>query len=161
MVPYPVGAGTRRNCVRSGPLRAAGVAMLLASCSPQIATHGNTVEPDMVPRIVPGVTSQPEVEAILGSPSSISVLDGETWIYVGSRTQTIAFLEPNVLERNVVTVRFDETGIVRAVDAFGTERGREIEVVERETPTRGNDLSFLQQFLGNIGRFEDRAGGGQ
>lgn len=110
----------------------------------------------MVLRIVPGATSQQEVEAMLGSPSTISVLDGEQWYYIGSLTESLAFLEPEVLERQVVAIRFDPQGIVQSVDAFGQERGKEVEVVERETPTRGNDLTFLQQFLGNIGRFEEK-----
>lgn len=140
------------------PILTAWLAFSLGSCSPQIASHGNTIEPEMVSQIVPGATTQQEVELILGSPSSVAVLDDETWYYIGSRTESLAFLEPEVLERQVVVVQFDDLGVVQSLEAFGSERSRDVEVVERETPTRGNDLTFLQQFLGNIGRFEEQGG---
>lgn len=31
--------------------------------------------------------------------------------------------------------------------------GRELDIVDRETPTPGKDESILQQMLGNLGRF--------
>lgn len=127
----------------------------LSSCVAQVATHGNTVEPDRVNQIVPGVSSQQDVEAILGSPSSVSVLDGQEWYYIGQRSRTIAFLEPDVLERQVLSVHFNSDGIVQSVDTLGADKGREVHLVERETETRGNDLTIVQQFLGNVGRFEE------
>lgn len=33
--------------------------------------------------------------------------------------------------------------------------GREIDIVDRETPTPGKDETILQQMLGNLGRFKN------
>jgi len=77
----------------------------------------------------------------------------ETWYYVSKRTETLAFLAPEVTERKVVIVRFDRQGVVKAVDYLGLDDEREIQFVERETPTSGNEIGLLDQLLGNIGRF--------
>ena len=53
----------------------------------------------------------------------------------------------------MVTIRFDPQGVVREVDMFGLERGREVELVERETPSFGESLTFFNQLVGNLGRF--------
>ncbi len=127
----------------------------LSSCAAQVSNHGNTVEPDRISQIVPGVSSQQDVEMLLGSPSSVSILDGQDWYYIGSRFRSIAFLEPDVLDRQVVAITFDPNGIVQSVDELGAENGREVQLVKRETRTRGNDLTIVQQLLGNVGRFEE------
>ncbi|TVR98718.1 MAG: outer membrane protein assembly factor BamE [Rhodospirillales bacterium] len=141
---------------RTVTVAVAAVAMLavVGACSPRVNTHGNKVGTDLLSEIVPGVHSRADVEAILGSPSTVSLFDGETWYYIGSRTETLAFLSPNVRERQVVAVTFDEYGVCTGVNAFGLERGREVELVRRETPTRGNEFTFIEQIVGNIGRFE-------
>ena len=45
-------------------------------------------------------------------------------------------------------------GVVRDFASLGLEDGRIIELVERKTPTAGNEITFLQQLFGNLGRFE-------
>jgi outer membrane protein assembly factor BamE (lipoprotein component of BamABCDE complex) len=138
----------------AGSLAAIGLALGAAACSPRIDNHGNTVDPDRLAKVVPGTHSRNDVARLFGSPSSVSLFDGEVWFYVGDRTETLAFLEPEVTERQVVVVRFTGQGIVDAVDVFGRERGKPVEVVDRETPTSGNEITVLQQLLGNVGRFE-------
>jgi outer membrane protein assembly factor BamE (lipoprotein component of BamABCDE complex) len=127
----------------------------LSSCVAQVATHGNPLEPEQVGQIVPGISSQQDVEMLLGSPSSVSVLDGQQWYYIGKRSRSIAFLEPDVLERQVLSIQFNPDGIVQSMDSLDADSGREVHLVERETRTRGNDLTIVQQFLGNVGRFEE------
>ena len=131
------------------------VLLAVGACAPRVIVHGNVPESDRIAEIVPGTHGRRDVELMLGSPSSVSLFGGETWHYIGGRQETLAFLEPEVVKRSVVKIRFDEAGTVESVDVFGKERGREIEVVERETPTRGNEITILEQFIGNIGRFED------
>ncbi|HLS68977.1 MAG TPA: outer membrane protein assembly factor BamE, partial [Kiloniellales bacterium] len=75
------------------------------------------------------------------------------WYYIGQRTERVAFFKPDVTERQVVEIMFDETDRVSEMKVIGLEEGQEVELVERVTPTEGRDLTILQQFLGNLGRF--------
>lgn len=148
---------TRSQWLRPLGISLAAVSLVLAlsSCAAQVSNHGNTVEADRVAQIVPGLSSQQDVEALLGSPSSVSVLDGQEWYYIGSRYSTVAFFAPDVVERQVVTITFNPDGIVQSVGSLNGENGRKVQLVKRETRTRGNDLTIVQQLLGNVGRFEE------
>jgi outer membrane protein assembly factor BamE (lipoprotein component of BamABCDE complex) len=53
----------------------------------------------------------------------------------------------------VVVVGFDDTGLVRDVRRYTLEDGKLIDPVTRKTPAPGKELSFLEQLVGNVGRF--------
>lgn len=129
----------------------------IAGCGGTVNTHGDKLEPDRLAELVPGQHTRDDVVAILGSPSSTSPFDDQAWYYISNRTETLAFLAPNVTEQQVVIVKFDYEGMVEQIDTLGLDHRREIDIVDRETPTTGNDMSILDEFIGNIGRF----GGGE
>lgn len=128
--------------------------LLLAACAPKIDVRGNLPDPDALADLEVGKVNKKQVQRILGSPSSIAPLKGESWYYLSERTETLAFLAPKVVERKVVVVRFDDKGVLTELKTIGLDAGREIEMVDRITPTAGNELTFLQQLFGNLGRFE-------
>jgi len=88
---------------------------------------------------------------MLGTPSSIGTFEDSRWYYVTRKTETLAFYDPELIEQNVVLIEFDEAGFVKQVATFGMENAREIELVERETPTKGREFGFFEQILGNMG----------
>lgn len=149
------GRQTQRHGVRA--LAGAAGICLLAACAGEVNTHGDIVQDDRLARIIPHQHSQRDVLAILGSPSTLSVLDGEAWYYIGDRRESLAFFKPELLERETVVVSFDDSGLVTAVEKSSVDEDTEIEVVERETPAHGSDLTMVEQFLGNIGRFNSTA----
>jgi outer membrane protein assembly factor BamE (lipoprotein component of BamABCDE complex) len=128
-------------------------ATALAACSPTVANHGHRLDEEAVAQIRPGLTSREEVARLLGSPSSLSTFDDSAWYYVSQRTERRSFYQEKVVEQQVVTISFDQQGTVDGVSWDDLTDAREIEVVERETPTAGNELSILEQFVGNVGRF--------
>jgi outer membrane protein assembly factor BamE (lipoprotein component of BamABCDE complex) len=135
-------------------IAAAGIlASALAACSPTVDTRGNIAETDRLSLIQPGVTTQEEVAGILGSPSSVGTFDPNVWYYIGQRTEKTAFFHPDIVERKVVVLHFDQQGVVRDVGTLDKADGQEIALVERSTPTAGKELGFFEQILGNIGRF--------
>ena len=129
--------------------------LAVSACTQRIATHGNLPDPDRLAEVVPGEMSKDEVAEILGSPSSKSLFGEETWYYISERKETTAFFAPELTERKVLIVRFDKEGYVSDLETLSAEDGREIEPVERETPTAGNELTIIQQLLGNLGKYSD------
>jgi outer membrane protein assembly factor BamE (lipoprotein component of BamABCDE complex) len=132
----------------------------LAACSPRVNSHGNLPDPDLLADIEVGQVTKSDVVQILGSPSSLAPFDGDVWYYVSAKTKTFAFFEPEITERKVVVIRFDKRGIVSALKSFGLEEALKLEMVERKTPTAGNELGLLRQLFGNIGRFEGKGADG-
>jgi len=128
----------------------------LVACSPIIDTRGNLPEPEDIEKIQVGATSRDAVTRILGTPTSISTFDPNTWYYISKRTETVAFFRPETIEQQVVIVRFDETGMVKELSDTGKEPpAEEVALVARTTPTAGQSFSLFQQIFGNLGRFGD------
>lgn len=123
------------------------------ACEEVVDVRGNMPHPAVVAKIKPGFHKRTDVENMLGTPSAIATFKREIWYYIGGRVKTVAFFKPEVLERKVVIVRFDKKGIVTKIDARDAPIDKKIQLVERETPTKGKDLTVLQQLIGNLGRF--------
>ncbi len=128
-----------------------------AACSPTIDNRGYVPDKEALERVKPGSQTRADVSELLGTPSSVTPFSDDTWIYIQRKTSTIAFLEPRVLEQNVVVIDFDDAGIVKDVRRYTLEDGKLIDPVTRTTPAPGKELSFLEQLIGNVGRF---SGGG-
>lgn len=129
------------------------VSLSAGGCAPTVDQRGNLPHPDMLAQVQPGKSTQEDVLSILGTPSSTIAYGGETWHYISSKTETTAFFEPKLLDRKVVSVVFDDKGIVRDLTFRGLDDGRDIEAVDRITPTAGKEMSILEQLIGNVGRF--------
>ena len=127
----------------------------LAACSPIIDQEGNVPDPDQVVQINPGVDNKDRVTQLLGSPSAVSAFQDSTWYYISRRTSTTAFFDPDVVDQEVLSIRFDNNNIVQDMKVYGLENGRMVEMNPNVTPTHGNDLTLLQQLLGNLGRFNN------
>jgi outer membrane protein assembly factor BamE (lipoprotein component of BamABCDE complex) len=126
----------------------------LNACTPEKDVHGVLPDKELVAEIKPGQTRQEDVTRILGTPSATATFDKETWYYIGERTETVAFFKPSVLEHKVIVVRFDKQGTVEDVQQVDAKKdGKDVTPVARETPTKGKELTVLQQLIGNVGRF--------
>ncbi len=134
------------------------LASLFVACAPILNQRGNRPDPDLLSQIEPGAQSRDDVANMLGSPTSVASFGGETWYYISSQTETIAFYEPDVIDQQVVAIAFDDDGMVASVRTYGLEDARDIEPVERVTPTGGRELTFLEQLVGNVGRFAGKPG---
>lgn len=145
-------AGRHPTVALRGLLLGAAV-LLLAACDTGINVRGNMPDPELLATIRPGFDTREDVQRTLGSPSTVSTFQDKTWYYIGQKTTQFAFYEPEVLERNVFVVNFDEGGFVTDTKLYTLEDGQEVAMVERETPTEGRELTVLQQIIGNIGRF--------
>ena len=92
---------------------------------------------------------------LIGSPSAIVTLAGEEWIYVGSQTVTKPFRLPEEERRQVVRLPFSGDKVTK-VETGDLADGRHVGISSATTPVEGNSVSFVDQIIGNIGRFEQR-----
>jgi len=140
--------------MRHSALAAVLAAMLAAGCSPTVDVRGNLPDPQDLALVKVGETSRDEVIKLLGNPSTSGTFEKETWYYIGQRTeQRLTVFNPVIKDQKVVLIRFNGDGTVEELQQFGLKDGKPVEVVDRVTPSRGKDLTILQQLVGNIGRF--------
>lgn len=125
----------------------------LSACAPITSYSGfQAIESD--PKDVKlGVDTKSTVRGRLGSPSATSTFDANTWFYINQVKERVAFRRPGVVARNVTAVTFDkDSELVTKVDNFTLRDGKVIAFNGHETPTRGRELSVLEQLLGTVGR---------
>ena len=132
---------------------------VLPSCSPRIETRGNLPNSDMLANIEVGQVNKREVVEFIGSPSTIELFKGESWYYISEKTETKAFFAPKINSRKVLIIRFNKKDIVKEIKIIGLKEAKNIKMVDRITPTAGQELTFLKQLFGNIGRFQGPSSG--
>ena len=130
-------------------------ASLLASsaCAPITSYSGfQAIESD--PKDVKvGTDTKSTVRGRLGSPSATSTFDPNVWFYMNQIKQRVAFRKPQVVARNVTAITFNkDSEQVESVNNYTLKDGKVIAFNGRETPTRGRELTILEQLLGNVGR---------
>lgn len=125
----------------------------LSACAPELITRGNADIREASKAVEVDTTTRQEVLQKLGSPSTTTHFDEETWYYISAKKTQRAFLNPNLEEQTVTRIRFNEDGTVQKIDHFSEKDVNEVEVAKRETPTEGHEMGVIEQLLGNVGRF--------
>ena len=144
-------------------LRPAALAALLActACAPVVSNHGFTAISAKPAEVKAGEDTKSTVLERLGSPSAVSTFDPNTWFYMSQSVQRVAFYRPRVTKREVVAIAFGEDEKVKAVNTYTLADGKVIAFNGRETPTRGRELTILEQLLGTVGRAANTFGGNE
>ena len=137
--------------------------MLLAACSVIEAPkqlRGNRVTDDQIKELVPGTSTRADATSLLGSPTTKATFDDNTWIYIAETTRSRVGRTPGILQQDVAVLTFDNGGVLRGVKRLNQDDGRDVSIVSRATPSPGSEASFLQQLLGNVGKFNAGVPGG-
>lgn len=131
---------------------AALTAAMIGGCTPTHTVRGNMLEDYQIAEVVPGQDSHTDVLRKLGSPTTKAPFDENVWYYMGQETEKRGILDPEIKDERIVMVVFNDQGVVDRVEDVANERV-DLPYVRRKTPTSGNEVTVLQQFFGNLGRF--------
>ncbi len=145
-------------------LIALALALILPACSVFDTPHqlrGNKIDPAVAQDLVVGTSTRGDATALLGSPTAKATFDDNTWLYISETTRTRVGRLPGVTDQTVMVLTFDEAGTLRNMRRLGQDEGAEVAMVERTTPSPGSEASFLQQLLGNVGKFNATGGTGK
>lgn len=125
----------------------------LTACAP-ITNYSGFQAIDSDPKDVKiGTDTKSTVRAKLGSPSATSTFDPNVWFYVNQVKQRVAFRKPKVTARNVTAIAFNkDSEMVDTVNIYTLKDGKVIAFNNRETPTRGREMTILEQLLGSVGQ---------
>jgi outer membrane protein assembly factor BamE (lipoprotein component of BamABCDE complex) len=124
----------------------------IAGCAASVYHQGFQAVDVRPTDIKSGADTRSTVLTKLGSPTATSTFDKDVWFYMSQlRSQTGSYY-PKTIQRQVVAISFDhDTQQVKSVDTFALKDGRIIPYNPRETPTRGREMTVLEQLIGSIG----------
>ncbi|MEM1233831.1 MAG: outer membrane protein assembly factor BamE [Pseudomonadota bacterium] len=125
----------------------------LSACSAQFRNHGYAPTDDELANVIVGVDTRATVEDTIGRPSTSGVLSESAFYYLSDRRRNYAFLEPQVVDRQLVAISFDGEGFVRNIERFTLQDGRVVPLSRRVTDSSVQNSTFLRQLLGNLGNF--------
>lgn len=130
------------------------ISLLITACSSDIfLTHnGNMPSQEKISQIKTG-QSRAEVQQILGSPSSVTSFDGDTWIYMSSTLKKVAFFEPQEINRDVLTITFDNQNKVEKITTYDKSDGRNVTISQETTPIPGHKIGFFRKYFGGVGAY--------
>lgn len=129
-----------------------GLALVaLGGCAEKYRTHGYMPPEEDLQQIVPGVDTRASVEDLVGVPNAAGVLDNSGYYYIESEVRHFAWQRPEVVDRQIVAITFDNAGVVDNVVTYGLEDGRVVPLSRRVTETSDGDISFIRKLFGNIG----------
>lgn len=132
-------------------------ALIIAACTPTVAQRGNMLEDYQLEEIVSGESKRSDVLRNLGSPTTKSTFDSNVWYYIGQETEKRGIFDPKVTKERIFLVAFDDEGTLEAIKEIDRER-MNIPYVRDKTKTHGNERTIVQEFLGNLGKFNPQDG---
>ena len=125
--------------------------LAISACSPTNTFQGFQVVDQAPAEVKVGTDTRDTVLARLGTPTATSTFDKNTWFYISQVSNKTAFYHPRILRRDIVAIQFDkDTQTVAALNTYTLKDGRVIAFNGRETPTRGREMTVLEQLLGSI-----------
>jgi outer membrane protein assembly factor BamE (lipoprotein component of BamABCDE complex) len=136
------------------------IAFVISSCSNEIENKGYVTKFSDFDKVQVGQTKE-QIASILGSPTVVSNVGEEVWIYAGSEVTKESFFKPKVKTYNAYKIKFNKNGLVEDISTKNKENMNKIAVAEETTETGGNEVTFIQQLLGNLGRYNPGGGDGR
>lgn len=135
---------------------AAGLALALAACSPQMRYHGYAPSDEDLAQIQPGRDTRATVVERLGRPGMGGVLEGSALFYVQSDWRHEHWRAPVETDRQVVAISFGAGDRVTNIERLGLRDGEVVVLSSRVTDT-GSRPGVLRQALRVFGQFAPAA----
>jgi outer membrane protein assembly factor BamE (lipoprotein component of BamABCDE complex) len=124
----------------------------LTACTPGIDRRGFVPDETDTQPIQSGVDTKSTILARYGTPSTVAAFDDNAWYYISDTKERRTYHLPTTTQRTVLAVKFGQNDVVDEVKTYGMADGRVVNYSNRETPTRGRELSVIEQIFGNVGR---------
>jgi outer membrane protein assembly factor BamE (lipoprotein component of BamABCDE complex) len=128
--------------------------LMLAGCQSLYRNHGWAPTDEDLSAIAVGTDTRETVAQAIGAPGTSGILADSGWYYVQSRYEHYAYRAPKEIDRQVVAISFDDSGVVSNVERFGLEDGQVVALSRRVTDENTRGVGFLRQLFGNLGRLD-------
>lgn len=139
---------------RSGKVFAVLCLLFAGACTATYKNHGYVPSEADLAELVVGVDSRATVDDVIGAPSASGVLSDGDYYYIRSRFRTFGMFKPEVIERQVLAISFDQGDTIQNIERFSLADGNIVPLTRRVTDSSVVNNGFLRQLLGNIGNID-------
>ena len=124
----------------------------IAGCAPIVDSHGFVTSDAKPVSVETGTDNKTTILTRYGNPSQVGVFNEQVWYYIGYVQTQQLFFKPRTQSREITAISFDEDDKVAEVRRYALTDGKVFAYDERTTPTRGREVTFLEQLFGSVGR---------
>jgi outer membrane protein assembly factor BamE (lipoprotein component of BamABCDE complex) len=107
------------NRTSIGSIAALALLSAAAACAPTVDRHGFIADSKEAMDVKAGVDTKATVLSRLGTPSTTSSFDQESWYYMSAAQSRIAFFDPKTTERSVLAIRFGKDDKMVLLSLYG------------------------------------------
>src|SRR5262245_53290867 len=83
-----------------------GVFLIIPACVKNTDLVGYTFKSENIDQVKVQKTTKSQVNEILGSPSITSSYGEDSWYYISTEYQSVAFLKPKIKEQKILAITF-------------------------------------------------------
>ena len=129
--------------------------LAVGACAPIVNTRGNLISPSKFQQVQANTSTRADVVHFWGPPTTTSPFDPNLWYYIGETTTQRGIFAPDVEKRRIIRIRFDSNNndTVVEVSDLDPKQAKDVDLVSRTTPTAGKEFTAIQQFISNLGKF--------
>lgn len=127
------------------------ILLINSSCVYKKIVNGQLPNIDLVKSLEIGKDKKKTVINILGSPSFFGEYEDNSIYYAKIDSKQIAFLNPDVVNQNILQLKFDKNNILKKIYLYNKNDGLKVAMSNLETKTTGKKIGFFEQLLGNLG----------
>ena len=131
------------------------LALLLTSCSKDIAYKGYSIDEDNLNKIIIGKSSMNDVLNILGSPTTSSLYKQTKFFYISHQYKSRFFSNPKLVNQKITEISFSKNNIAQAISTYSTNDMNSIKFATKQTELVGNKMNPFKQIIGNIGKYNE------
>jgi len=125
--------------------------VVVSACEASYRNHGYAPPESDLENLIVGVDTRATVDDLIGPPSVSGMVGDGDYYYVRSRKRTFMMLRPQVVEREVLAISFNDDDTIANIERFGLEDGQVVPLSRRVTDTSVIKNGFIRQILRNIG----------
>lgn len=153
----------RRFAIKLRPLFPFLLLPALAGCAVFSAPshyRGNAVTENQLKQLTPGVSTEADAVALLGSPTLHEAFNGHDWLYVSQVTKRRIAQTQGVIQQKVVILDFGDNGVLKSIRHVDKKQAVTVAMAGGKTKAPGGHAGFLQQLIGGVGHYNPGLGAG-
>jgi outer membrane protein assembly factor BamE (lipoprotein component of BamABCDE complex) len=131
------------------------IANILSGCSNNIQTKGYQFEKGAINNITPNKSNLEDVIKVLGSPTVSAIYGEPKFFYIEQIYKTVPMRNPAVIDQKILEVTFQNNGIVKGIKEYNLKDIKKVDFNNTQTILPGNKIGALEQFLGNLGKYNN------
>jgi len=89
---------------------------------------------------------------IMGSPTFISDIDGETWFYFNEKSESWLFFKPKIVDRKILALEFTNNKVSNIRELSKANQAQNFAFDDNKTFVAEHKLGWIKNLFSNVGQ---------